>query len=172
MQIAILKRHLFFYPLYFIILMKQFLTLMTWASLILFSQVAMAQNAPQMSSASSPKTINEIPVTGGTVAGKVTIKDCDGNVVWEDSDPSATCAAWTAWAQQQPSANYLLNNHECSEGRMTFHTTACVERWFSTQNFTRAQFFQLLAQRAANPQAFDRSHCTERAQTVKVKGGQ
>lgn len=152
--------------------MKQVLTLMTLVSVMLFCQTATAQTTTQSATVSSTKAVTEIPVTGGTVAGKVTIKDCDGNIVWEDNDPSATCAAWTAWAQQQPSANYLLNNHECSEGRMTFHTTACVERWFSTQTFTRAQFFQLLAQRAANPQAFDRSHCTERAQTVKVKGGQ
>jgi hypothetical protein len=107
-----------------------------------------------------------------TTTGKITITDSNGEVIFEDPDPDATCEAWNQRLNtlDQNSANYWRNNFTCTNGRITFTTAPCLAQWFRSQTFTREQFYQALQNYAANPRMFERQYCkVSSSTTIKPK---
>ena len=111
------------------------------------------------------------PSNKGDVQGIISIVDSDGEVVFEDNDPDATCDSWQVYLGRLDaiSASYIRNNFSCVEGSIRFPANQCLADWVKKQNMSRETFFDFAAEYAANPSLTQRKYCTLNQQAVEER---
>ena len=143
--------------------MKFILSFFVCALFAFSSLNAQTTKADKMSGSNQTAKADKMSATNPNIMGRITITDSNGEVVFEDNDPEATCQGWTDYLNRldASSAAYLRNNFRCNQGRISFSADKCIGQYFAANpNMTWAQFQAFAAEYAANPQVTSRKYCT------------